>query len=151
MRWHCPPDTGFVNSSPSGLRPSTLPLGLDAAHNIESLPVSGEETFWFFETWMPKWGSSPRSPTFQAGIFNHCTSAPARSIKVPHPLPIGLPLPRGAIGPRDIHYNFKGYLQLFQTNLPKNGMSSTQHRKGGALQRDPSRHTTLYQCWFIVG
>ena len=42
-------------------------------YNIESLWVSGEETFCFFETWKPEWGSNPRSPTFQAGSFNHCT------------------------------------------------------------------------------
>ena len=34
------------NSSPGGMRPSMLSLG----HNIESLQVSGEETFCFFET-----------------------------------------------------------------------------------------------------
>ena len=49
----------------------------EAPHNIEYLRVSGEETFCFFGTWMPKWGSNPRSPTFQAGSFNHCTRAPA--------------------------------------------------------------------------
>ena len=46
-------------------------------HNIESLRVSGEQTFGFLETWMPERGSNPRSPTFQAGSFNHCTRAPA--------------------------------------------------------------------------
>ena len=51
----------------------------EAPTNIEYLRVSGEETFCFFENWMPERGSKPRSPTFQAGSFNHCTS--------PHPLP----------------------------------------------------------------
>ena len=46
-------------------------------HNIESLRVSGEETFCFFETWRPEWGSKPRSLTFQAGSFNHRTRTPA--------------------------------------------------------------------------
>ena len=43
---------------------------------LNLLRVSGEETCCFFETWRPEWGSSPRSPTFQAGSFNHCTRAP---------------------------------------------------------------------------
>ena len=33
---------------------------------------AGKKLF-FFETWMPERGSKPRSPTFQAGSFNHCT------------------------------------------------------------------------------
>ena len=47
----------------------------EVPYKIESLRVSEEETFCFFETWRPAWGSSPRSPTFQAGSFNHCTRA----------------------------------------------------------------------------
>ena len=35
-----------------------------ARRNIESLRVSGEETFCFFETLMSEQGSNPRSPTF---------------------------------------------------------------------------------------
>ena len=50
---------------------------MEAPHNIKSSQVSGEETFRFFETWRPDRSSNPRSPTFQAGIFNHCTRAPA--------------------------------------------------------------------------
>ena len=52
----------------------------EASHNIESLCVSREETFCFFETWMPERGLNPRPPTFQAGSFNHCTRAPATAI-----------------------------------------------------------------------
>ena len=33
------------NSIPGGLRPSTLPLGHGAPHNIQSLPVSGEKHY----------------------------------------------------------------------------------------------------------
>ena len=47
----------------------------EAPPNIESLRVSGEETLCFFETWMPERGSDSRSPTFQAGSFNHYTMA----------------------------------------------------------------------------
>ena len=61
------------NSSLGSLRRSTLPSN----HTIESFRVSWEETFCFFETWRHELGWNPRSPTFQAGSFNHCTSAPA--------------------------------------------------------------------------
>ena len=37
------------NLGPSGLRASTLPLGHRGSHNIESLRVSGEETFVFLK------------------------------------------------------------------------------------------------------
>ena len=61
------------NSNPDGLRLSPLPLGYGSLPNIEFLRVSREETFCFFETWMPEWGSNPRSPTFLTGSFNHYT------------------------------------------------------------------------------
>ena len=51
----------------------------EALHNIESLRVSGEETFSFFETWRSERGSNPRSLTFQAGSFNHGTRAPTHN------------------------------------------------------------------------
>ena len=57
-------------------RPSTIPYSHGGSHSIESLRVSGEETFCFFETWRPERGSNPRSPTFQADSCNHCTRAP---------------------------------------------------------------------------
>ena len=47
----------------------------EALRNIEYLQVSREETFCFFETWMPERSSNPRSPTCQAGSFSHCTRA----------------------------------------------------------------------------
>ena len=50
---------------------------MEAPHNIRYLRVSGEETFCFFETWRPEWGSNPPFQTFQAGSFNHYTRAPA--------------------------------------------------------------------------
>ena len=66
---------GIRISNPGGICPSSLLLGHKAFHNIEFLRMSGEETFCFFETWMPERGSNPRSPTFKAGSFNHCTNA----------------------------------------------------------------------------
>ena len=50
------------NSSPGGLRPSTLPLGhaTSVPHNIESSRVSGEETFSFADT--------PREPSLAVRI-----------------------------------------------------------------------------------
>ena len=45
----------------------------DAPQNIESLQVSRKETFCFFDTWRPEWGSNPRSPTFKQA---NLTTAP---------------------------------------------------------------------------
>ena len=71
----------FRNSSPGDLRLSSLSFSVtEAPHNIESLRVSGELTLCFFETCMPERRSSPRSPTFQAGSFNHSTRASALRI-----------------------------------------------------------------------
>ena len=51
MRWHCPPDRGFeVRALAVWGRVLYLSV-TEAPHNIESLRVSGEETFCFFETW----------------------------------------------------------------------------------------------------
>ena len=47
----------------------------EAPHNIECSLVSGDETVCFFETWILERGTNLRSPTFQAGSFNHCTRA----------------------------------------------------------------------------
>ena len=49
----------------------------EAPGNIESSRVSREETFCFFENWMPERGSNPRPLIFEAGSFNHCTRATA--------------------------------------------------------------------------
>ena len=42
----------------------------EASHNIESLRVSREETFCFFESWMPERGSD-----FPSRQLYHCTSS----------------------------------------------------------------------------
>ena len=76
MRWHCPPDTAFEIRAlavwgrtryPSQRHPTILNL----------YEWAGKKLFCFFETWRPEGGGglSPRSPTFQAGRFNHCTRA----------------------------------------------------------------------------
>ena len=39
----------------------------EAAHNIQYLRLSREETFCFFETWMPEQETNPRTLTFLAG------------------------------------------------------------------------------------
>ena len=63
MKWHCPPNTGSeFRALVVWSRARYLPVP-DAPHNIGSFCVSGEETFRFFETWRPWWGSNPRSPT----------------------------------------------------------------------------------------
>ena len=59
------------NSNPGGLKPSPLYFSVtEALHNIESLRVSREETFYFFEPWIAERGSNRRSPAFQAGSFS---------------------------------------------------------------------------------
>ena len=71
------------NLNPGGLRPSSLLLGHGGSPQyIESLRVSREETYGFFETEMPERGTNPRTPTFQADSFNHCTRAPASSLYI---------------------------------------------------------------------
>ena len=56
------------NSIPGGLGPSTLSLGQDAPHNIESLRVRGKNLC-FFETKIPERGSSPISETWGAHMW----------------------------------------------------------------------------------
>ena len=79
MRWHCPPDTDFEIRALTVWGRARYLSVTDALHNIELLRVGGEETFCIFETRRPEWGSIPRSPTFQAGSFNHGTKAPAHN------------------------------------------------------------------------
>ena len=66
MRWH------WIRTPAVWGRARYLSV-TEASHNIESLRVSGWETFCFFETSMAELGSSPLSPTFHEGSFNHCT------------------------------------------------------------------------------
>ena len=65
------------NSSPGGLRPSALPLSHGGSPQYWIFTSERGRNIFFFETWRPEWGSNPRSPTFQAGSFNHCTRAHA--------------------------------------------------------------------------
>ena len=76
MRWHCPPNTRFKIRALAAWGRARYLSVTEVPHNIESLRVSGEETFCFFETWRPEWELNPRSPTFQAGSFNHSTKPP---------------------------------------------------------------------------
>ena len=66
------------HSSPGGLRSSTLPFCHGGSPQYSIFTSKREETFYFFETWRPEWGSTPRSTTFQAGSCNHCTMSPPR-------------------------------------------------------------------------
>ena len=62
------------NSSPGGLRPSTLPLGHGGSPAILNLyEWAGKKYF----VSLKLEGQNPRSPTFHAGSINHCTRAPA--------------------------------------------------------------------------
>ena len=69
MRWHCPPKTEFEIRAWAVWGWARYLSVTDASNNIESLQVSGEETFCFFETCMPEQGLKSQSPTFQAGSF----------------------------------------------------------------------------------
>ena len=60
IRWHCPPDTGFEIRNLAVWGRARYFSVMEAPHNSESLQVRREETFCFFETWRPEWGSSPR-------------------------------------------------------------------------------------------
>ena len=66
---HCPPDTGFEIRALEVWCEARYLSVTEASHIIESLRMSREETFCFFETWRSEWGSNPWSPTFQAGSF----------------------------------------------------------------------------------
>ena len=57
------------NLRPGGLRPNTLPLGHGGSPRYWILTSERGETFCSFETRIPKQGTSPRSPTFQADSF----------------------------------------------------------------------------------
>ena len=73
MRWHCPPDTGFEIRALAVWGRACYFSVTEVPHNNESLRMSREETFCFFETWRPEWGSNPRFPIFQAGNFYRVT------------------------------------------------------------------------------
>ena len=64
-------------SSPCCLRRCTLPLGHGGSPHYWIFKSERVRNILFFETWRPEWDLKPRSPTFQAGSFNHCTRAPA--------------------------------------------------------------------------
>ena len=67
VRWHCPPDTGFIIRTLVVWGRARYFSVTEASHNIESLR-------------MPERGSNLRSPTFQAGSFTLCTGAPTCSM-----------------------------------------------------------------------
>ena len=56
MRWHCPPDTGIEIRALAVWGWTRYNSVSEAPHNIESLRVSGADTFCFFETWKARVG-----------------------------------------------------------------------------------------------
>ena len=64
------PDTGFEIRTMTVWGRARYFSVAEAPHNIEFLLMSREEIFCFFENLMLERGSSPRSPTLQAGSFN---------------------------------------------------------------------------------
>ena len=78
MRGHYSPYTGFkIRALAVWGRARSLSV-TEVVHIIESIRVSEEELFRFFETWRTEWGSNPRFTIFQTCNFNHCTRAPLR-------------------------------------------------------------------------
>ena len=75
MRWYCSPGTGF-EIWPWAVWGQAHYLFGSPQYWIFKYCESEKETFCFFETWRSERGSNPRSTTFQAGSFNHCTRAP---------------------------------------------------------------------------
>ena len=68
------------NSSPVGLRSSTLPLDHGGFPQYWIFTSERGINFFFFETWGPEWGSNLRSPTLQAGSTFPCRSEPPDNI-----------------------------------------------------------------------
>ena len=78
MRWHLIRCRHMIrNSIPSGLRPSTLHLGHESSPQYWIFTRERGRNFCFFEICMPERGTNSRSPTFQAGNFNHCPPPPS--------------------------------------------------------------------------
>ena len=63
------------NSSPGGLRPSTLPLGHGGSRQYWLLHVDGEETFLFFFK-PPRPGTEPRTPAWKAAVLTTTIGPP---------------------------------------------------------------------------
>ena len=66
----------ILNFSPGGLRSSRLLLDHGEPPQYWIFTNERGRNFSFFETFMSERGTNPRSPSFQAGSFNHCTSPP---------------------------------------------------------------------------
>ena len=76
MRCHCPQNKEIRALAVWGW---ARYLSVTETHrNIESLRMSGVETFGFFETWIPELGTNPRSPAFRECSSNHCTRGRVR-------------------------------------------------------------------------
>ena len=63
-------------ASPGGLMPSSLHLGHGGFPQYLIFTSERGRNILFIETCRSEWGSNPRSPTFQAGSFNHCSRGP---------------------------------------------------------------------------
>ena len=108
---------------------------------------------------MPEWVSNPRSPTFQADSFNHCTRAPA-STSVTHikwgDSNVGVPFSHGchAVFPQERPIIFAE----FRFSIPANtkhlyNMYTMLDQRSRSSESDfhPSKYKMLSQCWFSVG
>ena len=71
------------NSSSGGLRPSTLPIGNGGSQQYWIfMSQRGRNISFLWNLGRPEWSSKPRSPTFQAGSFNHCIRVPAMALYI---------------------------------------------------------------------
>ena len=76
FRWHCPPDTVLIrNSSPGGLRPSTLPLGHGGSPQYWLSHVDGKETL-FVSFQPPRPGTDPRTLAWKAAVLTTTLGPP---------------------------------------------------------------------------
>ena len=62
------------NSSPGGLRPSRLPLGLQAPHNTVFQPWMGKKLFFSFKP--PRLGTEPRTLAWKAAVLTSTLGPP---------------------------------------------------------------------------
>ena len=100
------------NSSPGGLRPSTLSLGHRGSQQYWIFTNERGRNTSFLETWRLEWGSHPRSPTFQAGSLKPLHRDPRRGLDLVMSSPPGEA--PGASAPGTVHVQIRtGCLLVF--------------------------------------
>ena len=122
------------------LRSSTLPSVTVDSHNTDSVLLSGEETFCFFQTWMPERETNPRSPTFQIKQVA-LTTAPGASAGNILIYRVGLIENRPHAGPEEHgldkwhYYPYSAIISIFYLIEMQSAKIRTK-----SLNRGPSSH-----------